>query len=73
MIFSKRFAKFLFYRCRTVNTEGRFVGPEWAERIFMPIKKMECPNCGHKYNLPAREGAAGFLKCPKCHCEKEKE
>ena len=27
---SKRFECFLFYKWRTVNTGGRFLGPEWA-------------------------------------------
>jgi len=30
---SKRFLKFLFFKCRTVGTGGRFLGPEWAERV----------------------------------------
>ena len=32
----------------------------------MPVKKMNCPKCKHKYNLPAREAQYGFKRCPKC-------
>jgi len=31
---SIRFIKFLLYKCRTFGTNGRFLGPEWAERAY---------------------------------------
>ena len=31
---SHRLSKFLFFKCRTMNTGGRFIGPEWAERVY---------------------------------------
>ena len=34
MIFSKRFEKFIFFKCRTIGTCGIFIGPEWAERVY---------------------------------------
>lgn len=31
---SRRFAQFIWFRCRTINTGGRFLDPEWAEKAF---------------------------------------
>jgi len=36
---SKRFAKFLFLKCRTTNTCGRFIGPEWARLALNNVLK----------------------------------
>jgi len=35
----------------------------------MPVVKMQCPKCGHTYNLPTKEAKKGFKKCPKCGYE----
>jgi len=32
----------------------------------MPIIKMQCPKCKHKYLLPKKEADIGFKRCPKC-------
>ena len=39
----------------------------------MPIKKMSCPKCKHKYNLPTREAQSGFKRCPKCGYKKKQK
>jgi len=32
----------------------------------MPIVILECPECGHKYNVPTSSAKEGFKKCPAC-------
>ena len=40
----------------------------------MPITKMICEKCKHKYNLPSGTAKKdGFIKCPKCGFEIKKE
>ena len=36
---SRRFAQFVFFKCRTVNTGGRFLGPEWARIAINKVLK----------------------------------
>jgi hypothetical protein len=31
---STRFIDFVFFKCRTVGTGGRFIGPEWAGLVY---------------------------------------
>ena len=39
----------------------------------MPITRMVCKKCGHKYNLPTKTAKKdGFIKCPKCGFESYK-
>jgi len=34
MKLSQRFILFILFKCRTIGTKGKFLGPEWAERVY---------------------------------------
>ena len=36
---SYRFYHFLFFKCKTIGTNGHFIGPEWARLAY---KKLKC-------------------------------
>jgi len=46
---SQRFHKFIMYKCRTIGTNGKFIGPEWA---LLAINKVLLSNNMSTDNSP---------------------